>query len=89
MHVNFWLLKNLVRSVFSQSQARPGTKMQAALWFSAKGLLLLLILSAVFFRYPIQAKSFVAGVPLLLIACVLISLFESKSGEDPPPSGIS
>ena len=86
MHVNFWLLRKLVRSVFSQSQARSGTKMQAALWFSAKGLLFLLLLSAVFFRYPIQAQSFAAGVPLLLIACVLISLFESKSEEDPPPS---
>ena len=86
MQVNFWLLKKLVRSVFSQSQARPGTKMQAVLWLSAKGLFFLLLLSAVFFRYPIQAKSFAAGVPLLLIACVLITLFESKSGEDPPPS---
>ena len=86
MHVNFWLLKKLVRSVLSQSQARPDTKMRAALWFSAKGLLFLFLLSAVFFRYPIQAKSFAAGVPLLLIACVISTLFESKSEEDPPPS---
>ena len=86
MHINFWLLKKLVRSVFSKSQVLPGTKVQAALWFSAKAVLFLLLLSAVFFRYPIQAKSFAAGVPLLLIACVLISLFGPKSEEDPPPT---
>ena len=86
MQANFWLLKKLVRSTLSSSQAQRGTKIRAVLWFSAKGIFFLVLLSAVFFRYPIQAKSFAAGVPLLLLACVIVSLAESKKDEDCPSS---
>ncbi len=86
MQANFWLLKKLVRSTLSSSQAQRRPKIRAAFWFSAKGILFLVMLSAIFFRYPIQAKSFAAGVPLLLLACVIVSLAESKKDDDPPPS---
>jgi hypothetical protein len=74
MHVNFWLLKKIVQVVFARSQAGMGGKVRAALWFSAKGVLFLLLSSALFIRYPVHAESFTVGVSLLLLACVIVSL---------------
>lgn len=74
MHANFWLIKKVVRAVLSPAEGGMGRKVWAALWFSAKGALFLLLLSALFVRYPIQAESFTVGVSLLLLACVIVSL---------------
>ncbi|TMA54799.1 MAG: hypothetical protein E6J80_09935 [Deltaproteobacteria bacterium] len=73
MQANFWLLKKVVRTVLAHPRAGGG-KARAALWFSAKGVLFLLLLSALFIRYPVQAVSFALGVSLLLVACVIVSL---------------
>lgn len=79
MQANFWLLKKVVRSVFARPESRGGGKARAALWFSAKGSFFLLLLSALFVRYPVQAGSFVCGVSLLLLACVIVGLSGSRS----------
>jgi len=84
MHVNFWLLKKVVRTTLSPAEGRMGKKTRAALWFSAKGVLFLLFLSALFIRYPIQAGSFTVGASLLLLACVIVSLpgLRTNPGEE-------
>lgn len=74
MQVNFWLLKKVVRAVLVPPAVGSRGKMRAAVWFAAKGLLFLLLLSALFIRYPVQAGSFACGVSLLLLACVIVSL---------------
>ncbi|HJY81960.1 MAG TPA: hypothetical protein VKK81_12865 [Candidatus Binatia bacterium] len=81
MQVNFWLLKKVVRTVLSPAKAESRGRARAALWFSAKGLLFLLLLSALFIRYPIQAGSFTVGVSLLLLACVIVSLSKLWTGS--------
>jgi hypothetical protein len=81
MQVNFWLLKKVVRTVLAPAKTRSSGKARAALWFSAKGLLFLLLLSALFIRYPLQAGSFTLGVSLLLLACVIVSLSESRTSS--------
>lgn len=87
MHVNFWLLKRVVRSLFANSAdsvaVRSGQRLRTAAWLAAKLGFFFLLLSAVIVRYPVDAKSFVAGVPLLLIACVITSLRRAAepSGE--------
>jgi hypothetical protein len=73
MHVNFWLLKKVVQVVVRPQRGRGG-KGRAILWFAAKGMLLLLLSSALFIRYPVHAESFTVGVSLLLVACVIVSL---------------
>ncbi|MBI3301175.1 MAG: hypothetical protein HYZ72_03730, partial [Deltaproteobacteria bacterium] len=79
MQANFWLLKKVVRTVLAPPRKGSSGKARAALWFSAKGVLFLLLLSALFVRYPVQAGSFVCGVSLLLLACVIVSLSGSRS----------
>lgn len=87
MHVNFWLLKRIVRSLFGVSTdpaaAGGGQRLRTAAWLAAKLGFFFLLLSAVIVRYPVDAKSFAAGVPLLLIACVITSLRRAAepSGE--------
>ena len=81
MQVNFWLLKKVVRTVLAPAEAGSSSKARAAMWFSAKGLLFLLLLSGLFIRYHIQAGSFIVGVSLLLLACVIVSLSESRTGS--------
>jgi hypothetical protein len=73
MHVNFWLLKKVVQVVAQPQEGKSG-KGRAALWFTAKGVLFLLLSSALFIRYPVHAESFTVGVSLLLLACVIVSL---------------
>ena len=82
MQANFWLLKKVVRASLAPVDSR--SKIRAALWLTVKGGFYVFLLSAVFIRYPIDAKSFVAGVPLLLIACMIIGLSRSKDQSDPP-----
>ena len=79
MQTNFWLLKKVVRTVLARPERGGGGKARAVLWFSAKGALFFLLLSALFVRYPVQAGSFVCGVSLLLLACVIVSLSGSRS----------
>ncbi|MEW6296839.1 MAG: hypothetical protein AB1671_03750 [Thermodesulfobacteriota bacterium] len=74
MHANFWLLKKTVRAVLTPAEGEGNRRARAALWFSAKGALLLLLLSALFVRYPVRAGSFAVGASLLLLACVIVSL---------------
>lgn len=87
MHVNFWLLKRVVRSLFGVSTdpaaTGGGQRLRTAAWLAAKLGFFFLLLSAVIVRYPVEAKSFAAGVPLLLIACVITSLLRAAepSGE--------
>jgi hypothetical protein len=80
MQVNFWLLKKVVRTVLTPAGAGGSGKARAALWFSLKGLLFLLLLSALFVRYPVRAGSFTLGVSLLLLTCVIVSLTKSQAG---------
>jgi len=46
----------------------------------AKKAIFLLLLSALFIRYPIQPVSFVLGVSLLLLTCVIVTLSGSWTG---------
>jgi len=80
MQVNFWLLKKVVRTVLTPAMAGSSGKTRAALWFSLKGLLFLLLLSALFIRYPVRAGSFTLGVSLLLLTCVIVSLTKPQAG---------
>lgn len=74
MQANFWLLKKIVRTVLAPGEGRTSRRMRAAAWLTAKGVLLLLLLSALFVRYPVRAGSFAIGASLLLLACVIVSL---------------
>jgi hypothetical protein len=88
MQVNFWLLKKVVRTVLTTPQTGSNGKARAALWFSVKGLLFLLLLSALFIRYPVQAGSFTVGVSLLLLTCVIVTLSNSQTGSGGVSTGI-
>jgi len=82
MQLNFWLLKKVVRTVLVPPTDKwISGKARAALWFSAKGVLFLLLLSALFVRYPVQAGSFACGVSLLLLACVIVTLSNSRASS--------
>jgi len=79
MQANFWLLKKVVRAVLSRAEeGNEGKKSWAILWFSAKGVLFLVLLSALFTRYPVHAESFAGGVSLLLVSCVIVSLAHGR-----------
>ena len=90
MQANFWLLKKVVRSALTSVDSQDprksnmNRKIRVGLWLTAKAGLYVLLLSAVFVRYPIDAKSFVAGVPLLLIACMIVGLNRSKDQSEHP-----
>lgn len=79
MHGNFWLLKKLVRSLLSASSPGGPRRSRAAVWFVAKSLLFLGLLSAVLLRYPVHGQSFAVGVSLLLLACVIVGLSEPRT----------
>jgi len=81
MQLNFWLLKKIVRAfiVPSSLQEKRGT-LRVLVVFVGKVLLSLLLLSGLFLRYPIQAWSFLAGVSLLLLTCMIVTLSESPTG---------
>ena len=79
MQANFWLLKKVVRSALSPSPNGADGKSRAIIWFMAKGLFFLVLLSALFIRYPVHGQSFAVGVSLLLLACVIVGLSVSKS----------
>jgi hypothetical protein len=84
MQLNFWLLKRIVRALIVPSTVveKRGT-LRALAVFVGKVLLSLLLLGGLFLRYPVQAWSFMAGVSLLLVTCMIVTLSESPTG---PPA---
>jgi hypothetical protein len=81
MQVNFWLLKKIVSLLLFQTGEGQQGRRGAAFLVISKGLIFLLLLSAMFVRYPIQPLSFMAGVSLLVLTCMIVSLLDSWSGS--------
>ncbi len=76
MGLNFWLLKKVVRKVVSLSREGQG-KIRAWIWILGKTFFSFSFLGALLFYFPIQGGSFLFGVSLLLVACVIIGLSRS------------
>src|SRR5215813_8490355 len=89
MQLNFWLLKRIVRTfvVPSSLQEKRGT-LRALVVLLGKVLLSLALLGGLFFRYPVQAWSFLAGVSLLLVTCMIVTLSESPPGPQAEDSSV-
>jgi small-conductance mechanosensitive channel len=80
MQLNFWLLKKIVRLLVIPSTVKEKRgRRRAVAIFSGKVLLFLALLSGLFLQYPVQPWSFLAGVSLLLITCMIVTLFESPT----------
>jgi small-conductance mechanosensitive channel len=89
MQLNFWLLKRIVRAfiVPSSLQEKRGT-LRALAVLVGKVLLSLALLGGLFLRYPVQAWSFLAGVSLLLVTCMIVTLSESPPGPQAEDSSV-
>jgi small-conductance mechanosensitive channel len=89
MQLNFWLLKKIVRALVVPAavQQKRGT-LRALIAFLGKLLLSVLLLSGLFLRYPIQIWSFMAGVSLLLVTCMIVTLLESPIGPQAEDNGV-
>jgi hypothetical protein len=89
MQLNFWLLKKIVRALVVPAavQKKRGT-FRALTIFLGKILLSLLLLSGLFWRYPIQMWSFMAGVSLLLVTCMIVTLLELPTGPQVEDNGV-
>jgi len=74
MQANFWLWKKIARLLLFRAQIGDREKRWAILWVLVKGLLFLFLLSALFLHYPIQPGSFLLGVSLLLVTCMIVTL---------------
>ncbi len=88
MQLNFWLLKRIVRALVVPSvlvEKRRAFRTLAV--FVGKVLLSLLLLGGLFLRYPVDAWSFLAGVSLLLVTCMIVTLSESPTGPQTEDSG--
>lgn len=73
MGANLWLLRVIARAM-TGSAAEPAGQGRLALAMVAMLLkfgLFLGLIALLFWRLPIEAKSFTVGVTLLLVACVL------------------
>lgn len=73
MGANLWLLRVIARAM-TASAAEPAGQGRLALAMGAMLLkfgLFLGLIALLFWRLPIEAKSFAVGVTLLLVACVL------------------
>jgi hypothetical protein len=81
MQINFWLLKKIVRALIvpSSVQEKKGRR-RAGLLFFGKIVFSLLLLGGLLFQYPVQAWSFMGGVSLLLLTCMIVTLLESPTG---------
>lgn len=83
MQLNFWLLKRIVRALLvppslpQPSRGKTGT----TVLLLAKGLLFLLLLAGLFIRYPIQPLSFLCGVSLLMLTCMIVTLSDLLTGS--------
>ena len=87
MQFNFWLLKKIVRMLVVPDavQEKRGRR-KAVVIFLGKILLFIALLSGLLIQYPVHAWSFMGGVSLLLITCMIVTLFESPTAtrvEDP------
>ncbi len=80
MQINFWLLKKIVSLLLFRTGEGQHQRRGATFLVIAKGMIFLLLLSALFIRYPIEPLSFIAGVSLLVVTCMIVSLFDSWSG---------
>jgi hypothetical protein len=80
MQANFWLWKRIARFLLFQAQMGNGEKGWAILWVLVKGLLFLFLVSTLFIRYPIQPGSFLLGVSLLLVTCMIVTLSGAGPG---------
>jgi len=82
MQLNFWLLKRIVRMLVVPAtvQEKRGRR-RALVIFLAKVLLFIMLLSGLFLQYPIQPLGFLGGVSLLLITCMIVTLFESPTAS--------
>lgn len=81
MQVNFWLLKKIVSLLLFGTGDGQHQRRGAIFVIVSKGLIFLLLLSALFIRYPIEPLSFMAGVSLLVMTCMIVSLLDSKNGS--------
>ena len=82
MQANFWLWKRIAGFLLFQAQMGNGEKRWAVLWVSLKGLLFLCLVSALFMRYPIQPGSFLLGVSLLLVTCMIVTFSGAGTGTE-------
>ena len=82
MQANFWLWKRIARLLLFRAQIGDGEKRWAILWVLVKGLLFLFLLSALFLHYPIQPGSFLLGVSLLLVTCMIVTLSGAGTGPE-------
>ena len=80
MQINFWLLKKIVSLLLFRTGEGQHKRRGAIFLVIAKGMILLLLLSALFIRYPIEPLSFMVGVSLLVVTCMIVSLFDSWNG---------
>jgi hypothetical protein len=80
MQANFWLWKRIARFLLFQAQRGNGEKGWAILWVLVKSLLFLFLVGALFIRYPIQPGSFLLGVSLLLVTCMIVTLSGAGTG---------
>ena len=74
MQANFWLWKRIAGFLLFQARMGNGEKRWVIFWVSVKGILFLFLVSALFLQYPIRAGSFLLGVSLLLVACMIVTL---------------
>ena len=81
MQINFWLLKKIVALLLFRSEGNQPGRRSAIFLIVSKGVIFLLLLSAMFIRYPIQPVSFMAGVSLLVLTCMIVSLIDSWNGS--------
>lgn len=82
MQANFWLWKRITGVLLFRAQIGEGGKRWAIVWVSAKGLLFLFLVSALFIRYPIRPGSFLLGVSLLLVTCMIVTLSGAGTGVE-------
>jgi hypothetical protein len=82
MQANFWLWKRIARLLLFRAQIGDGEKRWAILWVLVKGLLFLFLLSALFLHYPVQPGSFLLGVSLLLVTCMIVTLSGAGAGSE-------
>ena len=82
IQLNFWLLKRIVRALLVPLSSPPVSKGKARtmVLLFGKGLLFLLLLSGLLIRYPVQPLSFLCGVSLLLLTCMIVTLSELLTG---------
>jgi len=89
MQLNFWLLKKIVRMLVVPSAVREKRgRRRAVVIFLGKVLLFIALLSGLFLQYPVQAWSFMGGVSLLLISCMIVTLFESSAAPRVEQHGV-